>query len=133
MTTISTQMFNEFIRVAYTELQTPGWSERMESLCGSVPRDGYHTLGFNTLSECEVHEIDKDRREEIVMTIIFKGMMSDGNWFTCWFMHTYPERAWMWVDPNKGMDLRDDFCLFMCDLSYEELMEIVGMDMISLK
>jgi hypothetical protein len=48
-------------------------------------------------------------------------------------MHTYPERAWMWVDPNKGMDLRDDFCLFMCDLSYEELMEIVGMDMISLK
>jgi len=133
MQIVKEQIFKEFIRFAYAELQTPGWRERMESLCGGLPTHGYYTLGFNTLSECEVHESDKERREEVVMTIIFKGMMDDGNWFTCWFHHTYSERLWMWVDPNNGLDLRDEFCLFLRDLSYEDLMDIIGIDMISLK
>ena len=118
---MSTQIFKEFIRFAYTELQTPGWKERMDFLC----RENLSILcsekrrSFNTL-----HEIDEE--EEVVMVIIFKDAALEDFWFKSWIEHNYPDHEWSW-------DLRDKFSWFLFVLSYEELMNIIGIDMISLK
>ena len=126
---MSTQIFKEFIRFAYSELQTPGWKERKESLCGV----SQSMFDFNTLHEYQVYGIDEERKEKVVITIIFQGMMQDDYWFKGWFRHTYPGRIWMMGEPTNPTFLDDEFMLFMLALSYEELMDIIGIDMISLK
>ena len=125
----TTQIFKEFIQFAYAELQTPGWTERNGSISNIYG-------GFNTLYEFQVHESDEERKEEVIINVVFRGMIFDGYWFMDWFYHTYPERIWM-MGPNivNGceMHLHDEFGLFVRDLSYEELMDIIEIDMISLK
>ena len=113
---MSKQIFKEFIRFAYFEVQTPGWKDRMNFLCRENVRilccDGRRS--FNTLREV-------DEEEEVVMAIIFKDTALDDFWFKSWFELNYPEQEWSW-------DMRDKFSWFMFALSYEELMEIIGLD-----
>jgi hypothetical protein len=113
---MTTQIFKEFIQFAYFELQTPGWKERMDFLCRENVRllccDGRKS--FNT-----IHEVDEE--EEVVISIIFKDTALDDFWFKSWFVLNYPEQEWTW-------DLRDKFSWFMFALTYEELMEIIGLD-----
>jgi hypothetical protein len=88
---------------------------------------------FNTLHEYQVYGIDEERKEKVVITIIFQGMMQDDYWFKGWFRYTYQGRIWMMGEPTNPTFLDDEFMLFMLALSYEELMDIIGIDMISLK
>jgi hypothetical protein len=122
----SKQLFNEFIQFVYTEVQSPGWRDRMDDLCSenivlSCQQSRRH---FKTL-----HEIAEEEEEDdygLVMTIIFKELALEEYWFKSWVEHTYPEQEWSW-------DLRDKFRWYMLGLSYEVLMDIVEMGMIYLK
>jgi hypothetical protein len=123
----SKQIFKEFIQFAYNELQRPDWRDRMDILCEE------HITGLccdqSRRFNKTLHEIAEDQEEndyELVMTIIFKELALEQFWFKCWFAHTYAEEEWTW-------DLRDDFRWFLLSLSYQDLMEIVEMDMICLK
>ena len=126
MTTISKQIFKEFIQFAYNEVQRPDWRDRMDILCGeNITGLCEHSRRFKkTLHEIAEEEEEDDH--ELVMTIIFKELALDEFWFKSWFAHIYPDQEWTW-------DLRDGFRWFLLSLSYQELMEIVEMNMISLK
>ena len=127
---VKTQIFKEFFRFAYTELQTPGWFQRMETLCGGM-RPPH---GFNTLYEFQVNESDESWKDEVIINVIFRQMMFS-DWFKCWFFHNHTSVE-MW-GPNivngSEMFLDDEFMLFVRDLSYEDLKNIIEIDMISLK
>jgi hypothetical protein len=127
------KIFKEFIMFAYALFQTPEWYERIIELCGGETGAGMFSDGnfpdCRTLDEFEFTEgeqhLGEELKKEIRINVIFRMTLSRGL-FRCWFFKTHPTLMWMWGDGNSHQLLDDKFFNFVAELSYPDLMEIIG-------